>query len=420
MKIAVVDSSTSGHRETFYRQITRSWMSLGHHVFMVTPTPLDEEKAEPQLALNFEAEQVQDSIQTLGPNIARYPDNKEKITLSSINKKTTINHEMIDFETLLPLPINRPVKKKITVLRNALIRINNLKRLKQALSDYQPDLVYFACLDDFAPTLSSHSLLNRILPYNWSGLFVQSTLPTFKWWVPDVRPSFRHFNCISVGVLNEYTIDPLTPWASDVKRLPDFADLTPPSTNFPLAKQIKTLAAGRKIISLLGSINKRKGVDLLLRTIPLLDEDKYFFVIAGKSSLSPEEISHLEQIQGHYKNIFVELSRIPTEADFNALVAHSDIIFAVYHNFTGSSNLLTKAAAFKKPVIVAEGECMGRRVHQYKIGLTIHQDDADECYKVIEKLCKTHIPSEYFHRYLALHRTDLLADCFKILSHQLS
>ena len=60
------------------------------------------------------------------------------------------------------------------------------------------------------------------------------------------------------------------------------------------------------------------------------------------------------------------MEKIPDESCFNALIAESDLIFAAYKQFTGSSNLLTKAAAFRKPVIVSRGLCMGRRVEQAK------------------------------------------------------
>ncbi|MCS3171609.1 hypothetical protein NXW76_06820 [Bacteroides thetaiotaomicron] len=73
------------------------------------------------------------------------------------------------------------------------------------------------------------------------------------------------------------------------------------------------------------------------------------------------------------------MEKIPDESCFNALIAESDLIFAAYKQFTGSSNLLTKVAAFRKPVIVSRGLCMGRRVEQYGTGQTTGEDNAGEC-----------------------------------------
>lgn len=59
--------------------------------------------------------------------------------------------------------------------------------------------------------------------------------------------------------------------------MPDFADLTAPNDQYPLLQALQQKANGRKIISLLGSIGTRKGISLLLGTIPFLPEEEYFF-----------------------------------------------------------------------------------------------------------------------------------------------
>jgi len=45
---------------------------------------------------------------------------------------------------------------------------------------------------------------------------------------------------------------------------PDFTDESLPDFSFPIMKQIQDKAAGRKIIGLLGSLDKRKGFLTLL------------------------------------------------------------------------------------------------------------------------------------------------------------
>ena len=373
MKIAVVDSTTSGHRETFYKQFARSWQEAGHEVMMFTPTAIEE-----------------------------------------------ITHQAVKFKPLLPLPVNQPIMKKLTVLQNARIRLHNLKIVLDNVNPFTPDLVFFACLDDFLPTLSNTSLLNKLMPYRWSGLLVQSALPTYKWWMPDIRPALRHNHCTSIGVLNEFTIEPLNNWQKSIIQLPDFADLSTPNEEYSLYQNIKTEAQNRKIISLLGSINKRKGIDLFLRTIELMPQDEYYFVIAGKSSLTSDETKQLKAFANQHKNMKVSLDHIPTEADFNILVAQSDVIFAVYQQFTGSSNLLTKAAAFYKPVIVASGQCMGKRVELYQTGIAINELDKRGCAKAIAELCKIQIDRNNYKQYTTMHRTETLKDCLSILTYKIS
>jgi hypothetical protein len=56
------------------------------------------------------------------------------------------------------------------------------------------------------------------------------------------------------------------------------------------------------------------------------------------------------------------LNEFPDEAQFNSLVYICDILFAAYNNFPNSSNILTKAAIFQRPVVVSNNFCMEKRV----------------------------------------------------------
>lgn len=377
MKIAVIDCSVSGHRETYYKAFARAWANLGNTVLLIAP---------------------QES--GIG-NVA--------------------NFKKISNRPLLPLPVGQPVKKKLVVLRNALIRLQNLVTLRKQLRDFQPDLVYFPCLDDILLTLAPLSLFNRLLPYPWSGLLVQSALPPYKPGMPDVRPFLRSRNCRGIGVLNEYSIDALKAFQPDIQCFPDFADLSQPDENYPLLHTLKEKARGRKIISLLGSIDTRKGISLLISVVPFLPEEEYFFLIAGKSSLTETQYNELKAFEASRNNCLFSLERIPDEASFNALIAASDLLFAAYRNFTGSSNLLTKAAAFGKPILVSEGECMGKRVTHYGTGAIVPVGDADTCRQAIVDLCRQGVPHpENFATYAAEHSLAKLSDCLSALKQRIT
>lgn len=368
MRIAVVDCSVSGHRETYYREFTRAWASLGHEVLLLAP--------------------------------------RESGTGDAASfKKITVR-------PLLPLPIGKPFRKKLVVLENAIIRLRNLAALRRQLVDFHPDLVYFPCLDDMLPTLSLPGLFDRLLPYSWSGLLVQSALPPYKPGMPDVRPFLRSSHCKGIGVLNEYSIDSLKVFQPHILRFPDFADLSAPNDSYPLLHILRERAGGRKIIALLGSLGSRKGIDLLLRTVQLLPENEYFFLMAGKSWLSEPQTGELERVQASRSNCLFSLEQIPDEACFNALVMASDAVFAAYNRFTGSSNLLTKAAAFGKPIIVSQGECMGKRVMAYGTGIAIPEGDAVACKDAVIRLCREGAPSpDGLAEYASDHHIGKLKTC---------
>ena len=367
MRIAVIDCSVSGHRETYYKEFTRTWANLGNEVLLIAPQ-----------------ESGTGDVATFKKIITR---------------------------PLLPLPVGKPVKKKLVVLQNALIRLQNLAAIRKQLGDFHPDLVYFPCLDDILPTLAPLSLFDRLLPYTWSGLLVQSALPPYKTGMPDVRPFLRSRHCQGIGVLNEYSMDALKPFQPHIDRLPDFADLSEPKESYPLLCALKEQAKGRKIISLLGSIDTRKGISLLLSAIPFLPEEEYFFFIAGKSWLTETQTQELRAFEASRSNCLFSLERIPDEACFNALVNASDVIFAAYRNFTGSSNLLTKAAAFGKPILVSQGKCMGKRMDDYGIGIAVPEEDAESCRQAIVNLCHKGAPNpQNFKKYAAEHSLSILTD----------
>jgi glycosyltransferase involved in cell wall biosynthesis len=366
MKIAVVDNLTSGHRETYYKVFTRTFANMGNQVLLIAP---------------------------------RCPE-ADTTAFLKINSRP-----------LQHLPVGQPIKKKLVVIQNALIRLQNLSAIRKQLSSFHPDIVFFPCLDDILPTIAPLWLFNRLMPYRWSGLLVQSGLPAYKSLMPDVRPFLSSKSCMGIGVLNEFSIDALKPFQSDIFCIPDFADLSTPDESYQLLATLKEKAAGRKIISLLGSIGTRKGIDLLLNTIPLLSENDYFFFLAGTSWLTEEQTEKVKTFAATHRNCLFSLERIPDEACFNALVSESDILFAVYRNFTGSSNLITKAAAFGKPIIVAQGECMGKRINEYGIGKSIPENDPQSCKDAIIELCNNGVSNpQGFKQYADKHSLKMLTD----------
>lgn len=372
MRIAIIDCAVSGHRETYYKQFARTLLESGNEVVLIAPD---------------------------GNGLPR------EIRFSAIRHLP-----------LKALPQHQPIRKKLTVLRNAGVQLYNLYLLRREIKQFKPDRVFFACLDDMLPTLTPMWLLNLLLPVCWSGLLVQSMLPVYKNYQPDVRRSLRSKNCTGLGVLNEYSVRELLSFQNNVIVFPDFADLSAPDTDYDLLKILREKANGRKIVSLLGSIHPRKGVDLFLRSCELLPQNEYFFLIAGKPSLSPIHMQKITAFEKAHPNTLFSLERIPDEACFNALVTESDLIFAVYTNFTGSSNLLTKSAAFQKPVVVGSGICMRRRVEEHQTGISIPSGDESACVAAIEKLCKGEaIASSRFSEYAEEHRTDRLKNCFSRL-----
>jgi hypothetical protein len=167
--------------------------------------------------------------------------------------------------------------------------------------------------------------------------------------------------------------------------LPDVTEVALPEVATTLATDLKSRANGRTIVFLGGSIGGKKNLTHWARVIELADSEKWFFVQIGEvfeNTLSLEEQIIYRQFQtSSRENFFMKAEYLPDESAFNEIILASDILFAVYRNFTISSNMLGKAAAFNKPILVAQGHLMAKRVEQYQIGRTVNEDDPTQMLK---------------------------------------
>jgi hypothetical protein len=167
--------------------------------------------------------------------------------------------------------------------------------------------------------------------------------------------------------------------------LPDIADTSLPEEVSPLTKQILERAAGRKIVFMGGSIGKQKNLARWFELIALTNPNDWFFVQIGRlnhNNLLPEDQVALTNIVKHPpENLWIQPEYLADERQFNEIISVSSVIFAVYRDFARSSNMLSKAAYFEKPLLVAAGQLMGKRVEHYKIGLAVAQDSASSMYE---------------------------------------
>lgn len=172
--------------------------------------------------------------------------------------------------------------------------------------------------------------------------------------------------------------------------LPDITETALPDTVSALAAEIKKRANRRKIVFLGGSIGKQKNLSRWLELVALSDPGKWFFVQIGrinKNNLSSEDEQALLMAQAQPPaHLFIWSDYLPDERSFNEIIALSDVIFAVYRDFSRSSNMLSKAAYFEKPILVTENTLMATRVQRYGIGLAVKQDDSSSMQKGLERL----------------------------------
>ncbi|HEY1122524.1 MAG TPA: glycosyltransferase [Haloferula sp.] len=271
------------------------------------------------------------------------------------------------------------------------------------------DLVFFPYLDSYLRFLPFSAVPHLTIDRPWSGLYLRNhhhgesaspkkSLRLLAKGDAIIRSSL----CRGIGVLDERFVDPMANYTGqDVHAFPDVTDASLPSQPYALAEEIRSKAAGRKIIGLLG-MERRKGLLNLLRVAEKARELRlpWYFACAGRyerPEYSDEEHALVERTArgvatGEIDNLHFTLpgGRIPAEEDFNDIFRTFDVAWAAYEGFQGSSGTLGKAAAFNIPCLASKGECIGHRVEGYRTGLTIPEGDSERALEALRRILDGH------------------------------
>lgn len=257
-----------------------------------------------------------------------------------------------------------------------------------------PDIVLHMYLDceDHAQSLIRH------FPFKWTGIrFVPSSDASEPCYT---MPSFLGMAfCDEQSAAVHMTKYP----HKQIVTLPDITNAALPEVTPPLVDKILQAAANRTIVFMGGSIGKQKNVSAWKACIDIMDPDEWFFVQIGEIHTGTMDQASNEAMHSLLtsppKNFFAHTEYLPDEMHFNAVINASDIIFAAYKDFTISSNMPGKAAAFNKPILVSTGYVMEHRVARYGIGIAVPQDDVEAMIAALESLREHPISSSSFAAY---------------------
>jgi hypothetical protein len=395
--IALVDLYWEGHYLTYLKTFAKTLLELGCDLIVLCPQPV---------MLN---DWIENNCPEYKKNIYVYEMSDPKLSKIEISKIRSI------------INIVRRWKKTASILRNV-----------SKETGKNPELVFFAALDDFLEILIPTPYLNWIFPYKWSGLYLQpinfrlhKKCSFIRKGLLDRNNLFSSKLCRSVAVLDEGIITRLQKKikSKTVSLFPDFADNSVPDIKYAVANEIRKISHGRKIVGLLGALQKRKGILTLLNLAQKYNHEDWFFIFCGKiikEDFTPEELNYIDTIKElSPDNCYFYNDYIPSETQFNALVELCDVIFSVYEDFYYSSNMLAKAAYFKKWVIVNNGFCMYERVRQFQLGLSVESGDIKGCYEALRHLLNNDIDLHPNYKgYLDLHSEQRLKDAFECILDQ--
>jgi hypothetical protein len=108
-------------------------------------------------------------------------------------------------------------------------------------------------------------------------------------------------------------------------------------------------------------------------------------------------------------NFFVYNKFLKDEKELNSIINEIDVLFCAYLNFNKSSNMLTKAAYFKKPIMVSKGYEMETNVEKYGIGVCVQEDDTLAMLEALQNLERQPVDAACFAAYNAVHNGETMA-----------
>ena len=321
-------------------------------------------------------------------------------------KKPTKLHEKLLAASYLSLHFCRyflfPFAKKRLKIQesdetSSIFALSNIERVIGE-QQFEANIVFHMYLDDINfhdPQL--YSALST-LKYKWAGI-------RFFHEADDYLRLRECQNLRGIAFLDEEIAKDVAKSLPNarVRYLPDIANTQVPKELPDITRLIKRNANGRKIVFLGGIIGLRKNLTLWLDLIDTADSKKWYFIQIGEIDFKNLEVHQFLKVYKKLifppENLMLLPSYISDESIFNSIISTSDIVFAVYKDFRNSSNMITKASFFHKPILVSDRYLMGRRVEAYGIGIAVPEDNVQRVILGLEKLASENIPSANFDSY---------------------
>lgn len=306
--------------------------------------------------------------------------------------------------------LNKIFQPKLIISATKVQEFANDINLAIKLLGTPPNLVMNMYVDLYTPDPEMWEIFAESMQYKWVGIHMDMTHTLVN------KPYWKSAALKTIFTINEPAATAID---IDVKGinyqwLPDVTDISLPATPSQVTIQIQNRANGRNIIFLGGAIGGTKNLSLWSELVFKADKSKWFFVQIGKidyGTLSGADLAGLQQLlAAKYENFYYSDDYLPDEAVFNDVVSKSAVVWGLYRDFDRSSNILTKAALFSKPIVVSKNYLMGQRVNQYKIGCAVSETDVDDVLNAMDWLIAHPVSADNFKNYAAVYSTQALAE----------
>ncbi len=396
--IALIDWNWIGHHPTYFTQFAEALVEIGHDVLPFCPNP---------------------------------GDFTERFSLTGQSKNTR-GGQIFPAEIITPTALGRIRPGRFRPHHQAIKQFGRIgARLRgwEKLTQKKIDAVFFACIYDSQFRYVKYG--SPFIGFPWAGLYLHArsfrmpgTPIPYTGGLPCPERIFTDRRCLGVGLIDEGVIGPMQKLIGVDKKSVFFPDIT--VTTFDekdgLARKIADFANGRPVVSLLGHLQRTKGLLEFTRAAQNPLFQNVFFALCGEvnwGEIRPEEKAELRKAWEQTPNLFAHLDSL-REPTLNSVLKNSDIVYAAYRDFPNSSNIMTKAVHFRKPILVSDGYLMAERVRKFELGEVVPEGDQNAINAALTKMLQPSYYAELEKRakwdeYNQIHSSQQLLKSFKEL-----
>ena len=393
----------TGHHKNYFLQVTHTLTELGLRVAGLCLDPRDYEES---FIREFSAKGTPHIVELKFGRLARFYCRVIEALTSTIEK--------IAGKPFIVSPYHI---ENLLKVRNSLGKAHIRRNV----------LVFFLHMDSML--LVQPAFLGKILmPARWVGLYF---LPSYRMHIDhDLYTSahrrervLKSTKCKGLFLLDDGPVEYLRSKVKHgfVEWLPEVLDMKSVRVE-DLPPELEEIVGQHKIVGLFGPLYKRKNILNLLRAFEKLSRDDFYLVLMGELTLDdyiPSERAEFRELIGKLSNLVCEFGFIQGEDKFNTLLAASDIVSVAYRDFVGSSNILVKAAYFRKPVIASSGYAIAEQVEKYHLGCVVDQDDVGGLSEAIEYLAYEFVHDETkLEEFLSRFRNENFIEKMELLREE--
>lgn len=199
----------------------------------------------------------------------------------------------------------------------------------------------------------------------------------------SIRVALRNPHLQTLFSLDPFATTQLAAWAGNTECVFLPEPLWIPESAPTSSRITDGLEDGRRRLVLFGSLDKRKGLCVVLDALEGLStthQRKLALLLAGRLADSErrelrERIASFEQ-RSEVKLVLSD-QHIPEE-EVQALLRSCDLVLVTYVRHVGSSGVLVRAAAAGVPVLASNYGVVGAQVRRHRLGLAIDSTSASD------------------------------------------